>query len=179
MTGADGKLTASELALDNYMDALLQEPGEEVGHSARETAGYHLFEVSGLLVGVPAARVSAEIPLPELQQGPAQPAWLHRVAADDDSVIVDTALLVLPEDLAPHSIPLQERCDSILLLDDGRWGLAVEGWTHEEAIAADSVCWRGPQGKRLWLSGALASRRCVLLDLDNIQQLGRFTAVQR
>lgn len=179
MTRPDDKLAASELALDSYMDALLQEPGEEVGMSAEVTMDYHLFEVSGVLVAVPAVRVSAEIPLPQLQQGPAQPAWLRRTAADAESVIVDTALLVLPEDLAPSSIPLQERCDSVLLLDDGSWGMTVEGWTHEEAIAADSVCWRGPQGKRPWLSGALASRRCVLLDLDNIQQLGQFTAVQR
>lgn len=170
------KLTSSELALDSYMDALLLEPEEEAGAPVADAGAttYHLFEVCGVLVAVPARRVCAEIPLPVLQQDAPQPAWLRRAASGDEAVIVDPALLVLPEDLAPRSIPLQERCGGVLLLDDGSWGMALEEPGHEQTIAAATVCWRGPRGTRPWLAGTLSSRRCVVLDLDNIQQLGRF-----
>lgn len=176
MTRSGAKLTSSEQALDSYLDALLEEPeeGMEAAAGAGTAAAYHLFAVCGVLVAVPSARVCAEIPLPTLQQATAQPAWLRRTVPGDEAVIVDAALLVLPDDLAPRSIPLQERCGGVLLLDDGSWGIALEEPGHEERIAADSVCWRGPRGTRPWLAGTLSSRRCVVLDIDNIQQLGQF-----
>lgn len=181
VTGS-AKLAASELALENYLEELLEEPGqsESWGDADTSTATrYQLFEVSGLLVAVVASRVCAEIPLPGLRpqvQVPAQPAWLRTAETADAAAIVDTALLVLPDDLAPSSLPLQERCNVLLLLDDGRWGVTVEGATSEETIEAAEVCWRGPQGRRPWLAGTLGSKRCVVLDLDNIQQLLRSTA---
>ena len=170
MSAGARELTASEQALDLYLEDLLWEdgadgPGEEAGR-------YCTFALSGLAVAVPAARVraeSADAPPPLL---PAGPEWLRRGAAGEaELTVVDVALLVLPDDLAPRAIPLEGRFERLLLLDDGSWGLALPAPGREELIDHGPVCWRGPRGRRPWLAGTLADRRCVLLDIDSILDL--------
>ena len=171
-------LTAAELAIDSYLDELLQEPVEEApGEIAAAVDEYCVFDVSGLLVAVPAARVHGEIARPRLRPQPGAMQWLRWAShGERERPLVDIALLVLPADLAPGSIPLAERCDRVLTLDDGSWWLALNGPTRTEVIDADAVCWRGPRGRRPWLAGTLADRRCVLLDTDNIRQLAQWAA---
>lgn len=176
--------------MDDYLADLLQEPessasasigaetGAETGagtgaETAAETAAcYRVWDLSGLLVATPAARVTDEITPPSLWQPPGSPAWLQRGRFDNRGLpIVDGALLVLPADLAPRQTGLAARCGRILILDGGAWGLALPGPSREESIAGDGVCWRGPRGRRPWLAGTLASRHCILLDVDNIAAL--------
>lgn len=167
-------MTASERAIDDYLDALLQEPEAE---SPQEGAGmtdqYRVFDMGGLMVAVPAGRVAELSALPALAAPTNDPNWLRAtLPASGEKAIVDVAQLVLPSDLAPGHVPLEERCGELLTLDDGGWGIAIEGEIQEQTLDSDTICWRGPQGKRLWLAGTIADKRCVLLDLDNIRRLG-------
>lgn len=174
MSASGGTLTASERAIDSYLEALLEEP-EATGDGAHVAMSdqYCMFDVSGLAVAVPAASVSGEVACPPLQAASGTPSWLRRTA-DGERMIVDLALLVLPTDLSPDQIPLEERCDRVLILEDGDWGIALEGLAREALITADQVCWRGPLGIRPWLAGTIAERRGVVLDLGNIRRLGQF-----
>lgn len=174
MSASGDSLTASERAIDSYLEALLEEP-EAAGDGAHAAMSdqYCMFDVSGLAVAVPAASVSGEVACPPLQAASGTPPWLRRTAGGErERMIVDLALLVLPTDLSPDQIPLEERCDRVLILEDGDWGIALEGSPQEALITADQVCWRGPLGIRPWLAGTIAERRGVVLDLDNIRRLG-------
>lgn len=178
MSERSDSLTAAELAIDSYLEELLAEPAE-AGPGCRAAAmdEYCVFDVSGLLVAVSAARVHGDTALPPLRPAPGAVDWLRWTAADHgEEPLVDIALLVLPDDLAPRQIPLAERCDRVLTLDDGSWGIALEGPTHREVIDPEAVCWRGPRGRRPWLGGTFADRRCVLLDPDNIRHMGKLAA---
>lgn len=176
MSPSDDSLTASERAIDSYLEALLEEPGAmSDGAHASTSERYCMFDVFGLAVAVPEDSVRGEMPCPPLQASPSTPAWLRRAAGGEAGQwIVDLALLTLPGDLSPDQIPLEERCNRVLILEDGDWGVAVEGSTRAAVITTEEVCWRGPQGIRPWLAGTVVEKRCVLLDLDNIRQLGRF-----
>lgn len=177
MSPSGDPLTASERAIDSYLEALLEEPpgAESDGAQASTSERYCIFDVSGLAIAVPEDSVRGEMPCPPLQASPSTPPWLRRTAGGEpEQWIVDLALLTLPGDLSPDQIPLEERCDRVLVLGDGDWGVAVEGATRPTVITTDEVCWRGPQGIRPWLAGTVVEKRCVLLDLDNIRQLGRF-----
>lgn len=173
MNMTDTYLSASELAIDSYLEELLYEPAvDEVNATLAATDQYCVFDVSGLSVAVPAARVTEEHRCPQLRQESGSPEWLRWTVSDGAGLaVVDIALLVLPADIAPSAIPPEERCHTILTLDDGSWCIALEGATRAETIAPEPVCWRGPKGRRSWLAGTLADRRCVLLDLDNMKRL--------
>lgn len=176
MSTSDDCRTASERAIDSYLNELLEEPGTP-GDAALAAVSepYRLFDVSGLAVALPAADVREDMACPALQAGPGMPPWLRRTAAGARARwIVDIALLVLPDDLSPDRTALESRCDRVLMLQDGDWGIALAGSTWELQISPDRVCWRGPLGRRPWLAGTIADSRCVLLDLGNIRRLGQF-----
>lgn len=175
MSASGDFLTASERAIDSYLEELLEEPGDPGdGAQAAMSDQYCIFDVSGLAVAVLAASVRGETACPPLQAAPGTPPWLRRTAGGGrERMIVDLALLVLPIDLSPDHIPLEERCDRVLSLHDSDWGLALEGSTQNVLIASDEVCWRGPLGIRPWLAGTIAERRGVVLDLGNIKRLGQ------
>ncbi|MHA7815421.1 MAG: hypothetical protein ACX93N_03025 [Pseudohaliea sp.] len=164
------ELTASEQALDLYLEDLLWEDGG--GGPGEEAGRYFMFGLGGLAVAVPADRVKGEsADVPPLLPPDGAP-WLRRSAAGDGGpTVIDLALLVLPDDLAPRARPLEGRFERLLLLDDGSLGLALPAPGREELIDHGPVCWRGPRGRRPWLAGTLAERRCVLLDADSIPAL--------
>lgn len=176
MSSSGDQLTASERAIDSYLEELLEEDSGAEDNDGPALDRYRVFELSGLAVALPASRVREELPCPPLQEQEAsmRPAWLRRSThGEEELFIVDTALLVLPPDLLPEKMPAGERCGRVLILADGCWGIGLPGPAHEEVIEAGHVCWRGPRGKRPWLAGTLAETRCVLLDLDNIKRLAQ------
>ncbi|PLW83955.1 hypothetical protein CWI75_00950 [Kineobactrum sediminis] len=177
MTGARQNPTAAEQAIDSYMSELLQELPEEPIAGSSQTApdqanGYYLFEVLGLHVAVAGDRVDSEVALPQVLEGARDATWYCSATVAGRTVtVIDTARLMLPADLAPYNVPLAERAQRMLLLDEGEWAIAIEETGEEVAIDIQAVSWRGPTGRRAWLAGTLASKRCVLLDLDGLRRL--------
>lgn len=182
MTQARQNLTAAELAIDSYMTELLQEfPEEPPAANSQATSAqanrYYLIEVLGLQVGVAGGRVDSEVALPQILEESGNATWYCDATVGGRRVtVIDTARLVLPADLAPDNIPLAERAQRMLLLDEGDWAIAIEETGAEVAIDRQAVNWRGPTGRRPWLAGTLVSKRCVLLDLDGLRELVQLSA---
>jgi hypothetical protein len=182
MTGTKGNLSAAELAIDSYMAELLQAFPEELPEESTtkvadegvlvQGSGYYVFEVSGLQLAIAATRVGVEVVLPAVLHSSGEAAWQYgTMVAGQAITVVDVVCLVLPADLAPPDIPLAERGQRLLLLDEGDWAIAIEDAGEEVAIDINAVSWRGPAGRRPWLAGTQARKRCVLLDLDGIREL--------
>jgi purine-binding chemotaxis protein CheW len=83
------------------------------------------------------------------------------------SKVVDTARLVLPaERAASLGSDTTDRCQHLVLIDEGRWALACSRIADVIELEGTDVRWRSASGKRLWLAGTVIERMCALLDID-------------
>lgn len=130
-----------------------------------------LFQVAGLTLAVPLARLNGVIPLDfeSVTPMPGHSAlFLGLVERQEQKVkVVDTAQVVLPPDrLAGLDPDPAQRVSHLVLIGEGRWGLAASGIGEVVSLAPDDVKWRSTQGKRPWLAGTVLAHMCALLDVD-------------
>lgn len=132
-----------------------------------------LFKLRGITMAIPLKGLNS---IAEWTQDvtvlPGQPDWymgliLHR---DSRVIVVDTAKLIMPERL--HSASDERaRGSHILIVGDGRWGLACDSLQSPETLEAGDVRWRTGIGIRPWMAGTLVDKLCVLLDTDALLQM--------
>ena len=80
--------------------------------------------------------------------------------------VVDTARLVFPRDklIALAADEPRERITRVILIDDSRWGLAVDDVEEVITLNKDDVRWRSDRTSRKWLLGTVVEHMCALLD---------------
>jgi purine-binding chemotaxis protein CheW len=87
---------------------------------------------------------------------------------DRNVQVMDTACVILPQAQHAELAPPAERIANILLMGEGRWGLACDGIGEVVTLQHADVRWRTASGKRQWLAGTVSERLCALLDVDNL-----------
>lgn len=129
-----------------------------------------LFKVSGLTLAVPLIKLNGVIPWSEkITETPNQTDWfLGLVPNQDINVkVIDTALLVMPENRRGSIIETPaERFSHIILVDDGRWGLACDSIGDVIWLSQDKVKWRKSKIQRPWLEGTALDYLCALLNTE-------------
>ena len=134
-----------------------------------------VFHVAGLSLAVPLTKLNGVVPWPEAitPMPNRSDLFLGLMRHQARNVkVVDTALMVLPEHRQPDSLAApEERLEHVILLDDGRWGLACDSIGEVLTLEPDEVRWRGAQGKRPWLAGTVLKHLCALLDADAFVEL--------
>lgn len=129
-----------------------------------------LFKVAGLSLAVPLAKLNGVTPWAGgLTPMPNHsPLFLGLLRHQDRTVtVVDTALTVLPDGHRDRLLaPPAERLGHIILLDEGRWGLACDSLGEVLDLAPEDVRWRSAAGKRPWLAGTVLQHLCAVLDVD-------------
>lgn len=134
-----------------------------------------VFKVAGLSLAVPLTKLNGVVPWPETvtPMPNRSPLFLGLMRHQERNVkVVDTALMVLPDGRKPDSLaPAGERLQHIILVDEGRWGLACDSIGEVLTLDSDEVRWRGAQGKRPWLAGTVLKHLCALLDADAFVEL--------
>lgn len=86
--------------------------------------------------------------------------------------VVDPARLVLPADRqAALAGDPRERVSRIVLIDEGRWGLACDEVSEVVTVRPDQVRWRSSRTRRRWLAGTVVDHMCALLDTRTFAQL--------
>jgi len=177
-------------ALSNYLDSLLSLP-EEMSTSATvplstpaqvaphafapealpvpiaPRAGASLkcfvFNVAGVKLALPLARVSEIIDFSECRGVAVPPLVLGRVAHEGQQVpVLDTAAIVLPDSNLTPSYQW------LVMVDHGSYALACDSVDPGMEVAHDAVRWRTQLTKRRWLAGTLLQHRCALLDADEV-----------
>lgn len=131
-----------------------------------------LFKVDGLSLAVPLVHLNGVLPWPEqITPMPGHRDFflgLHPHQGNNVKV-VDTARVVLPAD---RRGPEEEgRYSNIVLIDEGRWGLACAAVDEMITIDPARVKWRSVEGKRPWLAGTVIDQMCALLDVDAFAQM--------
>lgn len=128
-----------------------------------------LFRVAGLTLAVPLVELNGvqAIELEQITPMPGHVAWyLGLTQYRERSVpVIDTALLVLPEDrLAQLTAAPEERLGHIVYIGEGRWGLACDEVSDVISLSQDQVRWRSSRTKRRWLAGTVIDHMCALID---------------
>ncbi|MDR9436644.1 MAG: chemotaxis protein CheW [Thiohalophilus sp.] len=129
-----------------------------------------LFRVAGLTLAVPLEELGGVIEFDpdQLTEMPGHADfYLGLVTHLGKSVpVVDTARLVFPpeklQQLAGDD-PLK-RARRVVLIDEGRWGLACDEVDEVITLRRDEVRWRSDRTRRRWLLGTVIQHMCALVD---------------
>ncbi len=129
-----------------------------------------LFNVSGLTLAVPLVKLNSVIPWNDkIVWTPNKTDWyLGLVQNHGTNVkIIDTALMVLPENRRGHLAQApSDRFSHILLVDDSKWGLACDSIGDVIWLTMDKVKWRRNKQQRPWLAGTAIEQMCALMDTE-------------
>jgi purine-binding chemotaxis protein CheW len=137
---------------------------------ARDRLQVRVFEVAGLSLAVPVARVK-EVVTSQSRYTPLSdpvPLLLGVLAsAAGESRVVDTARLILPQDRSMQAGENPGRqVGPFVVLDAGHWALACARIGAVIELQDSDVRWRTAAGKRPWLAGTVMKQMCALLDID-------------
>jgi purine-binding chemotaxis protein CheW len=127
-----------------------------------------LFRVAGLTLAVPLLHLNGVRPWPEeITPMPGHQPWFLGLVRHQgqQAKVVDTALLVVPpERLATARDESEPGFGNVVLIDEGRWGLACERVDEMITLDPSGVRWRTRAGKRPWLAGTVIAHMCALID---------------
>jgi purine-binding chemotaxis protein CheW len=129
-----------------------------------------VFKVAGLSLAIPLVKLNGVIPWSdEITPMPGHSAkFLGLLRRLDQNVkVIDTAQVVLPDKYSSDTLgPAEERISNILIMDEGRWGMACDEIGEVVTLESSNVRWRTSKGKRPWLAGTVLERLWALLDTD-------------
>ena len=157
-------------------EIITPEPVPKAGVPAwgREPFQCLMFSVGSLSLAVPLVKLNGVIPWSEeVTEMPGHsPAFLGLLRHLEQNVkIIDTARLVLPADQATDLGPAADRLNNIILIDEGRWGLACDAIGDVLTLRPEDVKWRSSKGKRPWLAGTVMEHLCAVMDVDDFSKL--------
>lgn len=128
-----------------------------------------MFHVVGISLAVPLIKLNGVIPWNEdLTPMPGHSdAFMGLLQHLGKNVkVMDTAHVILPSEQMRQLEPSDDRIKKIILMDEGRWGLACDDVGEVITLKQSDVRWRTAAGKRPWLAGTISERLCALLDTD-------------
>lgn len=142
-----------------------------------------LFKVSGLTLAVPLVKLNSVMPwTDDITQTPNKTSWyLGLVQSHDSNVkVIDTALMVLPENRR-SSIDLNpsHRFSHILLVDDYNWGLACDAIGEVIWLDQHKVKWRKNKTQRPWLAGTVLEQLCAIMDTEAFAEMMNTNVAKR
>ena len=128
-----------------------------------------LFKVAGLSLAVPLEELSGVVEWKDdLTEMPGHADFYLGIMQHlgQSIPVVDTARLVFPRDKlkALAADEPRERVTRVILIDDSRWGLAVDDVKEVITLKKDDVRWRSERTSRKWLLGTVIEHMCALLD---------------
>jgi purine-binding chemotaxis protein CheW len=128
-----------------------------------------MFKVNGITLSIPLSSLQTII---EWKQKPSvipgQPYWhLGIMMNREDKVgIIDTAKIIMPERLSDRADGERQTGGYIIVVGDGRWGLACDSIVSTELFTQEMIRWRTGLGKRPWLAGTAKDQLCAVLDVE-------------
>lgn len=135
-----------------------------------------LFQVAGLTLAVPLARLSGVAPWDDaaVTEMPNHSTWFLGLREHQGlrARLVDIAAVVLPADKYAALAPADSRrLGKVVMIDDNRWGLACDEVGEVITLSRDDVKWRTEMGRRPWLAGTVIEHMCALLDTDALARM--------
>jgi len=127
-----------------------------------------LFEIHGLKLAIPLHELNGILTWPEkpLPKMAGKPDWYLGLYSQDHShtQVIDTAHIILPSQLQDN----QKKPNFIILIEDGKWGLACNKVSKVVTLSSEEVRWRQQAGKRPWLAGTVLDKMCSILNIKEL-----------
>lgn len=123
-----------------------------------------LFHLAGLTLALPVVALTGIVDSADLvPPGAADAPWLRgRLCYPHGEIqVVDTAHWVLPPGMPWSPVT---RHYPVLMIAEGRWGLACDGIGAVITLDPAAVRWRSARTQRRWLAGMVSQPTCALLD---------------
>jgi purine-binding chemotaxis protein CheW len=130
-----------------------------------------LFRVGGLTLALPVSALVAVVDNTDLTSSPAPgiTGECGRLCYPHGEIrVVALAPWVLPAGYAIPSLPDRY---PILVIDDGRWGLACDAVGERVVLEPATVRWRSSRTQRRWLAGTVAQPGYAILDAPQMAAL--------
>ncbi len=146
---------------------------QEVPEWAQEPFQCLLFKVGGMTLATPLLVLDNIVKWEEeLTSMPGQPDWHMGVLQhrDRNVVVVDTARLLIPEQLDANDAEPREMGSHILIIGNNSYGLACDSLAKPVILSREDIRWSGSHPDRLWMAGTIKDKLSVLLDMDALLQ---------
>jgi len=129
------------------------------------------FQVAGLTLAAPLEKLHGIVKWDDTMTAlPGYAPWFMGLLPNRgrNVQVVDTAQIVMADGRWPDKREANSRVQFVVLVDGGRWGLAVDKIAEVVTLEPAAVRWSGANGKRPWLAGTVIERMCALLDMDSL-----------
>ncbi len=127
-----------------------------------------LFAVSGLKLAVPLSELNGIVEWGDeyINELPGHASWYLGLInhLGKNVPVVDTLQQVVPKERWPSGYLEKPEFKHIILIDEGRWGLACKQVLEIITLKTEQVKWRSSRTKRRWLLGTVIEEKCALLD---------------
>lgn len=127
------------------------------------------FQVAGVTLAAPLEKLNGIVELKEeITELPGYAPWVIGLLPNrgQNVQVVDVAQIIMPNDYEAIAQPTIERMKFIILLEDGKFGLAADSISQVLSLETDDIRWRGVNSKRPWLAGTVIEKMCALLEVD-------------
>lgn len=130
-----------------------------------------MFQVAGLTLALPLAKLYGVLPwdADAVTELPNHQPWFLglRTHLGHKVKLIDVANVILPAERRASLASVDSgRLARIILIDEGRWGLACDSVAEVITLSNADVKWRSQAGSRPWLAGTVIKQMCVLIDTE-------------
>ncbi len=136
-----------------------------------------LFKVAGLTLAVPLVELNGilEWHVDAVTEMPGHADFYLGLLPHlgKNVALIDTARFVLPTDRINDLVGDQphQRLTRIVLIHDGRYGLACDEVAEVITLQPQDVRWRTSRTQRRWLAGTVVAHMCALIDTASFAQM--------
>lgn len=127
------------------------------------------FQVAGITLAASLEKLHGIVELEgEITELPGYAPWVMGLLPNRgrNVQVVDIAQIIIPAGHQATVSPARERVKYVILIDAGRFGLAVDSLSQVLTIEPNAVRWRSEQSKRPWLAGTVVDQMCAVLDIE-------------
>lgn len=129
------------------------------------------FQVAGVMLAAPLEMLDGILELNEpITELPGYSPWVMGLLPNrgKNVQVIDIAEIIMPEDRRATAVPASERMKYLVLIDDGKFGLAADSISEVLSLNAADVRWSRKNNRRPWLAGTVVDKMCALLEMKQL-----------
>lgn len=134
-----------------------------------------LFKLAGLTMAIPLIELDGILEWPEaLTPLPNRSPWYLGLLDNRGRTVpvIELAQLVIPQKIrGKHVQENGHTLSRVILIGEGRWGVACDSVSEVITLNPDEVRWRSSRTRRQWLAGTVIDHMCALLDAQGLVHL--------
>lgn len=129
------------------------------------------FQVAGVTLAAPLEMLDGIVELKEpITELPGYAPWVMGLLPNrgKNVQVVDIAKIIMPDDRRADVPAASDRAKYLVLIDDGKFGLATDNISQVLNLDPSDVRWGRKNSRRPWLAGTVVDQMCALLEMDEL-----------